>query len=240
MHQESTQTRVVKIGPDRVTVTEAKVVIEARHEMPDWKVREFKVIPIFFENRKYYLVQKSKVQPPYAFRYTLLPWPEDGLDTANLFQTYDAEAVAERDSVRRSDARSDIGRALLLLFYPFLGLLWSKTQRRLSRFGFAPRSITVISIWTTFMMLLVEIAFTPVINMTGPRDGSVTLGGVLQAFVGDRFQLGPVAIPMEVVDFLLTVAFLVDASMRFTYSLREDQWTGGFLEWLLPRRSPKL
>jgi hypothetical protein len=46
-------------------------------------------------------------------------------------------------------------------------------------------------------------------------------------------------LPMSVIDVLLALAFLADAAIRYTHYLREDQWTGGFLEWLLRGSKPK-
>jgi hypothetical protein len=33
---------------------------------------------------------------------------------------------------------------------------------------------------------------------------------------------------------------VADAALRYTYYLREDQWAGGLLEWLLPKRRAKI
>src|SRR5215471_17880599 len=68
--------KVLKIGPDRVTITSDQVTIEAKHEMPDWSVRELNHVPLYFGENKYYLVEKSKSRPPYAARYVLHPWPD--------------------------------------------------------------------------------------------------------------------------------------------------------------------
>jgi hypothetical protein len=83
--QEIKQSRSIRIGPDQVTITDQEVVIEAKHELPDWQVREFKAIPIYFEDKKYFLVEKRKVQLRYAFRYVLRPWPESHMESAAFF-----------------------------------------------------------------------------------------------------------------------------------------------------------
>ena len=49
---EAKAEKVVQIGPDLVTVTDEEVLIQARHPMPDWEVREFTVIPVYFEDKK--------------------------------------------------------------------------------------------------------------------------------------------------------------------------------------------
>ena len=61
----------MQIGPDRVTFTDDKVVIEAKHEMPDWEVRELNPVPVYLEDKKYFLVEKRRSDPPYAVRYLL-------------------------------------------------------------------------------------------------------------------------------------------------------------------------
>jgi hypothetical protein len=39
-------------------------------------------------------------------------------------------------------------------------------------------------------------------------------------------------------DTLLTLALLLDVPIRFARYFHEDQWCGGFLEWIV-RRNPK-
>src|SRR5438034_7816968 len=106
--------RVLRIGPDRVTISDGQVIIEAFHPMPDWQVREFSPVPIYFDNEKYLLARKSKAQPPFAVCYVLHPWPESYISNTKLFLTYDAAAVAEREADRRSDTFNEIIRACLL------------------------------------------------------------------------------------------------------------------------------
>src|SRR5262245_59544696 len=132
--QDQSQTkpaRVLQVGPDRVTITDGEVVIEARRPLPDWEVREHNIPPIFFEDKKYQLVQKTKAQPPFALRYVLQPWPEGQQANARLVLAYDAATVAERDAAHRGETASDNIRFFLMPFYPFLGMLWSGTQRKL-------------------------------------------------------------------------------------------------------------
>ena len=38
--EETRQLRSIRIGPDQVTISGQEVVIEAKHEMPDWQLRE--------------------------------------------------------------------------------------------------------------------------------------------------------------------------------------------------------
>ncbi len=227
---------IILIGPDRVILSDPYVIIEARHEMPDWEVRDFNPAPIYFQDKKYQLVVKRRARRPYAVRYYLQPWPEGQQAAANQFHTYDAEAVAERDAARRGGQRDELVRAMLMPLYPILGLLWSGMQKRLTRFGFIPRSITGVSIFTAFCVLFAEGIFTLITINASMRSRTPMIGGMIRAFSGsDHLQLGPVAIPLNLLDILLAVSCLADVVVRYNHYLREDEWAGGFLEWLVPK-----
>ena len=189
---DAKKVKVIQIGPDQVTVTDEEVRIEAKHEMPDWDVREHNRVPIYFEDKKYFLIERRKVQPPYAFCYVLKPWPQGQHTSTKLFHSYDAEAVAERDSTRRSGRRDEL------------------------------------------------IHYGVVLMNTSLRVGKMMLGGMIRALAnGDFLHLGSVRIPIALLDSLLLVAFLADVLIRYSNYLRDDEWTGGFLEWLVPRRFRK-
>ena len=120
--------RVVQVGPDRVTVSEAELIIQAKRPMADWQVRELNPIPIYFEDRKFFLVEIRKSSPPFAVRYLLHPWPEGNVK-CQAFHSYDAESVAERDAARRQPAMR-----WCLPVQNSLSVLWS-AQQRLVRFS---------------------------------------------------------------------------------------------------------
>jgi hypothetical protein len=228
--------RVIQVGPDRVTVTDDEVVIESKHEMPDWKVQGSNAPAIYFEDKKYLLADKGTAQTPYTVRYVLQPWPEGKIANARIFHTYDAEAVAERDSSRRGEVLNEVVWVCLLPLYPFLGLLWSGTQQRLVRFGYVPRTITGISIFTIFGLMLAQGAFGALLLNASARSGKMMIGGMIRAIVEQNYlQIGSISIPIAFFDVSLGLAFLADVGMRYTHYLREDQWTGGFLEWLVPQ-----
>jgi hypothetical protein len=237
---ESNSERVINVGPDRVTIREQQVIIEAKHPMPDWEVRELNPVPIYFEDRKFHLVHKGKAERPYAVRYSLQPWPEGHSSGTMLFFNYDAEAVAERDGGRRVGQRDELFRAFLIPVYPFLGLLWSGTQRRLTRFGFVPHAISGVSIFITFCLAFGQMVFASIMLNASARTGKVMVGGYIRALAGgDHFHIGPVSIPVWLFDCLLMLALVADFAIRYSNYLREDQWAGGFLEWLV-RRKQKL
>ena len=233
---ETKTTGTVRIGPDQVTITDHEVVIEARHEMPDWTVQTMQVPVIHFDGRKYFLAEKGQALPPYAIRYVLRPWPESKVPNARRFYVYSAETVAERDSDRRSGAREEMMRAQLLVFYPFLGLLWSGIQKRLVRLGFLPHAISGISIFTVFSLLFLQGVFIALMLQASARSGSMMIGGMIRAMMSQNYiHLGPVSLPVAILDALLTLALLSDVLVRYTRYLRDDDWAGGFLEWLIPR-----
>ena len=219
-----------------MTIKETEVVIEAKHEMPDWEVREFHMIPIYFKDHKFHLVGKRKAQPPFAFRYVLQLWPEGHVQNPKLFHTYDADAVAEREAARRSRMCDVVVRCCLLPLYPVLGFLWSGIQRRLARFGFVPRSITGVSIFMSFCLLFTQGVFAVILINASTRSGKMMAGGMIRALTSvDHIHIGRVSISVLTMDCLLFVALLADVLMRYGHYLRDDDWEGGFLEWLVPK-----
>jgi len=233
---EAETERTIKVGPDQVLIREQEVIIDAKRPLRNWDLREINHEPIYFEDRKYYLVEKRKAQPPFAVRYVLVPWPVDLTTCAKGFHSYDAETVATRDAHHRVGQCDDLIRSLLIPFYPVLGFAWLGTQKRLTRFGFAPHSMSGASIFTGFCFLFAQAVFAVVLINTSLRTGKIVLGGFIRAMApGDSFHLGPISIPITLVDIAVVAALLADVLMRYNEYLREDEWAGGFLEWLKPR-----
>jgi len=229
--------RVYAVGPDRVTVSAKEAVIEARHPMPDWDVREMNHVPVYLENKKYYLVQKRKVEAPYAVRYLLQPWPEYQATNAQNFHAYDLEAVTEREARLRTGHLEELGRAFLMPLYPILGLLWSGTQKRLVRFGYVPRAITGFSIFLVFSLVFGQGVFAAILLNSSLRTGSIMIGGFVRSLASSStIHLGAVGVPVAALDVLLMLTLLADLIVRYSNYLRDDQWAGGFLEWIVPRR----
>ena len=237
--KEIQQERNFRIGPDQVTVTDNEVVIETKYEMPDWEVRTFQVPAIYFEEKKYLLADKGEARPPYSIRYVLRPWPAGKVANAKVFHAYNAETVAERDAARRGESFNEVMWICLLPLYPVLGLFWSGVQQRLHRFGYLPRTITGLSIFTVFGLMLTQGAFIALMLQASARSGNMMIGGFIRAIVNQNFiQIGSFNIPVAIFDILMALAFMADVGIRYSHYLRDDQWAGGFLEWLVPK-SPR-
>src|SRR5690242_15856303 len=101
------QARTLQIDPDKVTITATEVTIDAKRPLVDWEMREHNIPPIFFEEKKYQLVQKLKASPPFALRYVLQPWPEGQQANAKIVLAYDQATVAERDTGHRGETRDE-------------------------------------------------------------------------------------------------------------------------------------
>jgi hypothetical protein len=227
------------VGRDKVTISEKQVIIDAAAEMPDWQVREFNRAIIFFQEKKYFLRQKSPAQKPYRLRYVLEPWPVEAPTGGGSF-TYDADAVAERDAAIKQGHFEDVARAFLYLFYPFLGLLWSGTKDKLARFGIVPRTVTGISIMLTFGLIMLSGVFAKMLLMGSMKTGVVAVGGMIRAFYGrDLLELGPISIPVVWLDVVFFIFLVLDLLIRYSQHLREVDSPWGFLEWLkclVPRK----
>jgi hypothetical protein len=234
--QETHKSGNIRIGPDQVTITDSNVVILAKHEMPDWQIHTVQVPVIHFDGKKYFLVEKGQAQPPYSMRYVLRPWPEGKVPNPKLFYSYSAETVAEREADRRSGVREEMSRAYLLVFYPFLGLLWSGVQKRLTRVGFVPHAISGISIFVVFSLMFTQGAFIALMLQASARSGNMMIGGMIRALMNQNYiHIGSMNLPVAVLDGLLTIGLLSDVLVRYTCYLRDSEWSGGFLEWLVPK-----
>jgi hypothetical protein len=138
--------------------------------------------------------------------------------------------------MRRSGQMDDIAKAFMIPLYPFLGLFWSKTQRRLCRFGFEPHAITGISIFMVFCMVFAQGVFAVVTINGSIRSGKMIVGGFLRALCShDSLHIAGLSIPIGIFDSLFVLLLIADFAIRYTNYLREHDWCGGFAEWLFRR-----
>lgn len=215
-----TEATQITVGPDLVEIGERTVTIFAMRPMPEWTVREFCIVPIFFRDHKFYLKRKSPGPAPYAFQYELAPWfPQLGTEST-LKIVYDEDYVAERDQHVRAVRRQDHLHSALFAIYPFLGFCWSGFKERvLGPIGFEPVDITEASIMIEFGFFLAEAVFAFYFH-----------AGFLGVMFGRRLLFG-----LDLA-FLLLLPF--DCGIRYGRIIRGDSCPIGFLEWLFKRDNP--
>lgn len=208
----------IAVGADLVLVTDHKLLVFARNEMPDWTVRDFCVVPIHFREHKFYLKSKAAGTPPYAMQYELATWhPGLGMESTRPIY-YDEDYVAERDKQARTDRRHNHLHAALFALYPLLGFCWSKFKERvLAMIGFEPVDITEASIMLAFGFFLLEGVFVLTFH-----------AGLLGALLGNESWYA--------LDWILFVIVPLDCAVRFGHIIRGDSTPDGFLEWLFRRR----
>ena len=235
---QSKPSETIKVGPDLLTISGDEVIIDALHEMPDWQVREFARIPIYLEDFKYFLRERLPGQKPHVVRYVLERWPKDCKQPVHRFHSYDQAAVDEREAAIKTSRADDIGRAALLIFYPLLGMLWSGTKEKLARFGFVSRSITGVSIFVTFGLVMLQGVFAKMLIMTSLRTGKIVIGGMIRAYAStDYLNLGLFEVRILWLDVALLVLLFLDCIIRYSQHLNHAESPWGFLEWLIPRRT---
>src|SRR4030095_11837169 len=127
----------------------------------------------------------------------------------------------------------DIGRAVLIIFYPLLGMLWSGTKEKLVRFGFVPRTLTGVSIFVSFGLFLLQGVFAKLQIMTSLRTGKIVIGGMIRAFYGeDYMNLGLFDVRVLWLDVIVLVVVFLDVLIRYSQHLRDVESPWGFAEWL--------
>lgn len=209
------------VGVDLVHVTDEKVIVFARHEMPDWTVREFCRVPIHFRGHKFYLLRKLPGALPYAFRYELAMWHSGLGMESNRPIYYDEDYVAERDQDAGIFKKREHLHSALFALYPFLGFCWSGFKERvLGPIGFDPVDITDASVMLAFGFFMLDAVFVCYFNY-----------GFL-AVVFSREWLLPL-------DRILFVLVPLDCAMRFGRIIRGDSVPAGFLEWVFRREDDR-
>ena len=125
--------------------------------------------------------------------------------------------MRERDAEHERETRADrIGLAIIWL-YPVLGFLWADTKKKLVPYGFIPRSITSVSIFTGLCLMILQGTF---IRM---RFGLVSL------------FLGWTQLPeflLLAFDYALFGLMVVDGVLRFDQHIKGVEHPWGFGEWM--------
>jgi hypothetical protein len=207
----------IAVGSDVVEVGDRTVTVFAMRPMPDWTVREFCIVPIFFRGHKFHLKAKLPGPPPYAWRYELEPWYSELGAESSLKVVYDEEYVTERDADARASQRREHLHAALFVIYPFLGFCWSGFKERvLGPIGFDPVDTTEASIMIGLGLFLAEGVFAFYF-----RAG----------FLGVMFSQHI----LFWLDWVLLVLLPLDCAIRYGHIIRGDSCPAGFLEWMFKR-----
>lgn len=214
------KTNELKIGPDTVEVYEGALTILAAREMQDWNIREFCRLPIYFQNRKYYVLKKSPAPAPHALRYDLALWTPDLPQEGTRFIIYDEDYVVQREREFQAGRKHDHLHSVLMAVYPLLGFCWSGfKQRVLSPIGFDPVAITTASIMFSFAFFMLEAIFVFYFHY-----------GFL-ATVVRRILF----VPTLWIDYFIFLTLPLDCLVRFGRILGGDSNPPGYLEWVFDR-----
>ncbi|MGE3164959.1 MAG: hypothetical protein AB7O52_08635 [Planctomycetota bacterium] len=146
-----------RVGKDRVICIGDQRVIESDRDMPDWIVREYGAIRVFFEDRPYRLIRRHHGKG--SWQYTLAPWEEGrGDSSADVFYGEDYVRDRERQIVR-DVATESLGLVLSPLL-AMVGFLPRRVQASIeARWGLSAHQATVASLWAqgaaTFALALI-------------------------------------------------------------------------------------
>jgi len=197
------------IGSDHVILDDERLVVISRAYMDAWQVRSFRINVIRFDNRDWYVTERTAV-PPDSTRYTLSPWHSKDHDVIGLTIEYGPDYVAARDRAAMQVAQVRRVSGLLRIAAPFTGFLSARIKNRLeAKYGIDPvlsskQSVlmqTFASIGLSGASLVVAVANLPLLPL-------IALVGVL----------------------------VTDASVRWSCILDEERPPPGFYEWLFRLR----
>ena len=196
----------IQVGPDKVLRSADSLVVLTKRNMPDWRLREFCRIPIYFRGRKYWLKDHRRAEPPFAEQYDLEAWPESWREESNRPIKYDEFYVDEREAAAKGMRRSKVLYHGLMPLFPLLGFCWSGTKHRwLAPLGFDAVDLTGASI-------VVEV-------------GLLILAALFIFILGAGFIFGTVG------QYALLMTLFLDCVLRAGRLYQGDRYPPGFLEW---------
>jgi hypothetical protein len=210
------------VGSDRVSADGSRLVVESRADMPGWEVRPFRRAAIVHRGARWFVAAKERERG--RFRYVLEPWDDERGDIDGGVIEYDEEYVAARDGASRARAAASGVRALLLPFYPVIGLLPGSTKRRLAdSFGISEELATAQSIVLEASLALMAMGMMTISSFTRVYGGAFGVDSIpwLSNIPGKGFALIALLVP--------------DVVMRYAKILGESQHQYGFWEWLFRR-----
>jgi hypothetical protein len=201
-----------RIGPDRVTIEEDRVVIHSPVDMEGWEVREHRKPLIHFEGRTWQLEKKLPCARG-TIRYELIPWSPSHLELPGRELRYGEGPVGRREAERASQARRDRVAPGVGLISPLFGFLSSRTKRRIQEaYGIDPGTAARRSLYLQYLVILLSIAWSAIGLMVGAVGGA------------SPFSVGPA---------VAAAAFLApDAIARWGRLIEEEAYPPGLYEWL--------
>lgn len=214
-----------RVGSDRVTAADGRLVVESRADMPGWEVRDFRRAAIVYRGGRWFVAAKERSGG--GFRYTLEPWDDERNDIDGGSIEYDERYVVERDRARRGRAVAKGVHPFLIPLYPLIGLLPGAVKRRLADgWGISEERATVQSLVleaVAALMIMALLSISSVARGIGPMFGVDSI-----PWLRDSGRAGLVALVLVVPDIVI----------RYARILGESAHPYGFWEWLF-RREPR-
>jgi hypothetical protein len=211
-----------KVGPDQIWFVGHRVVIYAASEMPGWQVRGHQKIPVFFQGKKYSVVNIADASSPHAKRYELTPWSMGDYGESTCVIHYDEDYVKRRDQAVQADVVEDRVRTFMFFVWPFLGFFWSHTKQAvIEKHGFSPPAVTKVSLALEFVGVL---AWSIHWSFTG---GLATV--FMKPFVGYTFGEWAFSNAIWVLAALLQL--WADCVVRYDDLIRDEDYPSGLMEW---------
>jgi len=212
MKRRSSQLESRRIGPDRLTIGEDRLVIHSPADMDGWDVREHRKPLIHFDGRTWQLERKLPC-PGDTMRYELTPWSPPHLELPGLEIRYGADYVERREAERALQRRRDRIAPGLGLISPLIGFLGSEAKRRIqAAYGIDPATATARSLYLQYLVILLSIVWTGI--------------GLLATGIGGAapFPVWPAAVA--------AILLAPDAMVRWSRLIEEQAYPPGLYEWL--------
>jgi hypothetical protein len=212
MNRPSARPLSRRVGPDRLTIGDDRLVIHSPADMRDWDVREHRRPLIHFDGRTWRLDRKAPCGGD-AIRYELKPWSPSHLELPGVEIRYGPDYVARRERERALRARRDRIAPGLGLISPLIGFLGSRAKRRIEQaYGINAATATVRSLYLQYLVILLSIAWSAI--------------GLMAAGIGG-------VSPFPVWPAVVAAGFLTpDALVRWGRLLEEESYPSGLYEWL--------
>ena len=206
----SSVSETLRIGSDHVIVQSDRLVVISRAHMDGWQVRTYRPTLIRFAERDW-RVAETRVVPPDATQYTLVPWDRSEQDVIGQTIDYGPAFVEERDRALIQARKSSRVTGMLRVVAPFTGFLSGRIKNWLEvTYGLDSVATTKQSVIIQTMATIAALAAIQVL----------TIATTLRPF---PFLFG-------------ALLFLLDAAVRWHRVLDEQRPPPGLFEWVFTVR----